>query len=325
MIDPNHLAILLPSAGEPGACPWEGGCGLRANSRANVDQLVINSASFGDIMDSIRRNLDSRDGGGHVFYPTEVFEDHFIYRRSSEGNDTYFRQSYAVAADGSIAFADDITEVTREFIPVTNASKTLSKIDPPATGMNEILFLKLLANSASLPDGHEFKVTEAQREEFLAKPEDAQAEFFANCCAACAAAVPPAENEDEDKPEAAATATAAPVIANTGTDTAGAVITMTTGELAQQRETIKAEVLAEIQAANDEAEAAALRVSLKANWSLPATAFDRMDLVSLKEISAVTPATNTGPIHTHANGITVNSGTRKFVASPKSTISKGAA
>jgi hypothetical protein len=90
----DHLA-LLPNA--IGACSWEDGCGLRANSKKEKQHdIVFNELDHGVMADSLRHHVDGLDDNQYIYYIHSIFKDFFVYeQRSREGREKkLYKQDY---------------------------------------------------------------------------------------------------------------------------------------------------------------------------------------------------------------------------------------
>jgi len=97
---PDHLA-LLPEA--TGACSWQDGCGIRANSEGLLEAVNL-----------VRDKLYSLDNDKLSYYLEEVYDDGtFIYREERDGKGKYYRRTYQIK-DGEVQFSNDAEEVVKE-------------------------------------------------------------------------------------------------------------------------------------------------------------------------------------------------------------------
>ena len=125
-IIPDHLA-LLPN--QKGACGWDDGCGIRANSTDNQKPnpvYIQNEQEMGTKMDKIRRyvdGLDIRDKQQErmtrVNYLRAVYSDYFIYwqeQRPTEQSNTsaLLKQGYEFDTSGNIILNGEPVEVIEE-------------------------------------------------------------------------------------------------------------------------------------------------------------------------------------------------------------------
>ena len=138
-IVPDHLALL---PGEDGACNWNDGCGIRNNSKHNMDKkdkskalvvdkkaclqtfletnqgidLIDNKASFNQIVSSVYDQLNSMDTERQAFYLEDVFDNYVVYsvvnRETREK--TMYKRDYKLADNGKIEFQGEPVEVRKK-------------------------------------------------------------------------------------------------------------------------------------------------------------------------------------------------------------------
>jgi hypothetical protein len=135
---PDHLALL---PGAEGACSWQDGCGVRANSKGGdsvtkdrdvnsilkefihqggiFNHLQNNERGYRELSSTIQSKLDAMDTDVRIHFLEELYDDSFIYRisRREEGNaprNQLYRRGYTVNEDGSVTFAEEVTPVTKE-------------------------------------------------------------------------------------------------------------------------------------------------------------------------------------------------------------------
>lgn len=157
---PDHLALL---PGEKGACSWEDGCGIRVNSKLNINQiqmeketievllqryaenkigatLQINESSVNEIMRDIQSKLNGMDvrgdenGIGRVYhYLEDLYSDYFVFYKSTPEGSTYYKQGYATNAKGQIEFVGDVVEVKKSinYVQVNQQGGKMSKEKSP--------------------------------------------------------------------------------------------------------------------------------------------------------------------------------------------------
>jgi hypothetical protein len=137
---PDHLALLL---GETGACSWDDGCGIRANSKGgenldgekekthpsllNPENWSVYVQGFKEVCDQMRSKLDAMDTNTTTYYLEEVFSDNtFVYQVMGGDNPGFFKRGYQINADGSIEFTGEPIKVTvtKEYTPVQGNSQT---------------------------------------------------------------------------------------------------------------------------------------------------------------------------------------------------------
>ena len=127
---PDHLA-LLPY--ETGACSFEDGCGVRANSSQtqknanNVKMKISNfkaamleemplqvNKDFTQIASDIQRMLDRMDTDNSYHFLEELYEAEFYYRVSASRRPAmFYRQAYTVNDNDEIEFVDSPVKVKR--------------------------------------------------------------------------------------------------------------------------------------------------------------------------------------------------------------------
>jgi hypothetical protein len=136
---PDHLALLLS---ETGACSWDDGCGIRANSKGgdelkkgkediadnkSAEELNANARGFKGICSGIQAKLDAMDNNVSTYYLEEAFDDNtFIYKVRGGDAPGLYKRGYQVAIDGTISFTGEPQEVTVEktYTPVQGNFKT---------------------------------------------------------------------------------------------------------------------------------------------------------------------------------------------------------
>lgn len=164
---PDHLA-LLPH--EQGACSWNDGCGLRANSfnpyttpqhnggnpmekqlwlafqlmgltltpRVAPASFQANQQGYLTLIEQLQRKLDAMDSDAQYHYLEELFDDGtFIYRISPrDGRPAqYYKRGYTIDAAGAVVFADVVTQVRRQvdYVNVVAPSPTANAATPVMT------------------------------------------------------------------------------------------------------------------------------------------------------------------------------------------------
>lgn len=133
---PDHLALL---PGGMGACNWEDGCGIRANTNQikikdyemKQEELlkiykdlskkgfavvpVVNETGYAELLDSVQNKLDSMDNEMTSFYLEEMYSDRLIYRRRNrDSNQSSLYQQYYTVEEGKFAFSGDPVEVRKD-------------------------------------------------------------------------------------------------------------------------------------------------------------------------------------------------------------------
>jgi hypothetical protein len=130
---PDHLALL---PGGTGACSWNDGCGIRANSKeggkmdktkdiSNVTRLIGANANEGykTLVQNMQNKLNTMDSDSSVYYLEDVFDSYVVYRCSMRvGGSKLFKQTYSADSAGTIEFTDDPVEVNQkiDYVPVTH-------------------------------------------------------------------------------------------------------------------------------------------------------------------------------------------------------------
>ncbi len=133
---PDHLALL---PGGTGACSWNDGCGIRANSKKKggtvnfevneqlkqemVDRIIADNQDNGyaTLIDNLRKKVDSMDDESKANYLQEVYSEYLVYKCSSKDGEKYYKQMYAVSDNGDVTLTGNAQEVKQkvEYIPVT--------------------------------------------------------------------------------------------------------------------------------------------------------------------------------------------------------------
>lgn len=133
---PDHLA-LLPN--EEGACSWNDGCGIRTNSKQknNMEKeitMVVNSLSdrkneYKEIVESVRRIVDSMDNSIYVNFLHEVYDDGFVYEAQRRDNNSsqFYIQKYILKEDGNIELLENPVPVQRN-VQYIAQSETETKV-----------------------------------------------------------------------------------------------------------------------------------------------------------------------------------------------------
>lgn len=145
-IRPDHLALL---PGGRGACSYEDGCGVRANTTngeggdrmADDDKgsrlikmvLTNEEVSHEQLHRDLQGTIDAMDSPRWVHYLRAVYDDYFVYRAEPrggpEGGDgrtpVLYKQDYSIDANGAVQIADaepvEVKEVV-SYKPTTNKS-----------------------------------------------------------------------------------------------------------------------------------------------------------------------------------------------------------
>ena len=143
---PDHLALL---PGGEGACNWADGCGIRNNEKPidalsvafkkilfdakelTISQLVNNvGASYNEIVDALRRKIDSLDSDSMIHYVQDVYEDTLVYEvRMRVGGVKFYKQAYTYN-NGTVELIGEPHEVHKkvEYISVNNNLKEETKM-----------------------------------------------------------------------------------------------------------------------------------------------------------------------------------------------------
>lgn len=148
---PDHLALL---PGESGACGWEDGCGIRANSSETINVntnedmtdpiLIMRQAALDDMLQSITDNkqgfqeligkisekLYAKDSPEEYYMLEEVYNDSIVYRKRCQNNAEgtgYYQQTYTINADGSIELDGEPQRVSRtiSYVPINTMRRTI--------------------------------------------------------------------------------------------------------------------------------------------------------------------------------------------------------
>jgi len=130
---PDHLALLPP--GVVGACSWQDGCGIRNNKEggegmdivATVKELTARGYSVArmykesmlTLIDAIRQKVDAMDTDARVHYLEDVYDNYFVYRSSSRGENVapmsrLYKRKYKTNSDGTVEFEGDPIPVVRK-------------------------------------------------------------------------------------------------------------------------------------------------------------------------------------------------------------------
>lgn len=149
---PNHLALL---PGEQGACSWDDGCGVRANSsnlkteenekmkdgqiKAKKDlirngfsvAINVNEDGFLDLVNKAQTKLDSMDNDQAVYFLEELYDNDLIYRvrDRTEGTTALYRQTYTVNTAGEFELTGDRSRVQKkvEYVQTNKMVRTVNK------------------------------------------------------------------------------------------------------------------------------------------------------------------------------------------------------
>lgn len=194
---PDHLALL---PGEQGACSWADGCGIRNNSKMEMDEVkkelviedVINgiiqvntSLSFDEIFRKIQDKLNMldvvvEDRRTVANYLQATYDDFFIYQKEDRvaGETKYYKQSYAFDASNTLTLVGEAIEVVRvlTYEPVVKQIQTNKKGGDNMTPCCKEKVNQLIANSATPWNESNREWLEAQDETIinnLAKPVEA--------------------------------------------------------------------------------------------------------------------------------------------------------
>lgn len=136
-VRPDHLALL---PGEEGACSWNDGCGIRANSvskfkkkgednvKAETLQMVKTlhiagysiseianyvETGYKELIDQIWNKLQGMGNNNVWYYLEELYDDSLVYTKSGEAETQMYRQNYKYA-DGGVEFVGDPVEVRKD-------------------------------------------------------------------------------------------------------------------------------------------------------------------------------------------------------------------
>ena len=134
---PDHLALL---PGEEGACSWNDGCGIRANSdsklkigggknvKAETLQMIktLNIAGYSiseienyvetgykELIDQVWNTLQTMGSDNVWYYLEELYDDYLVYAKSGQAETQMYKQNYK-NSDGTIEFVGDPVEVRKE-------------------------------------------------------------------------------------------------------------------------------------------------------------------------------------------------------------------
>lgn len=170
---PDHLALL---PGGRGACGWADGCGIRVNESNNnknkglqimtqeeinaikdgqvarILSLQANEKGFMELVDNIRRMVDSWDGEMAWHSLQEVYPTYFIYRRVPRNRPgiqpTLYKQNYTMS-DGSITLQGEPIPVQQnvEYLEMNTNQKSNKKGETEMKKCTPCQVDALLANS----------------------------------------------------------------------------------------------------------------------------------------------------------------------------------
>ncbi len=132
-IRPDHLALLPNSRG---ACSWEDGCGIRANEeeslpvdvtlaarddkvvlhpkiKSQVEQLIANELSHGEIWDKLQKLADARDNDFFIHYIEEVFDTYVIMRVRTATGHMLIKMDYSIDGEENVSLTGEPTQVRK--------------------------------------------------------------------------------------------------------------------------------------------------------------------------------------------------------------------
>ena len=122
-IIPDHLALL---PGGKGACSWEDGCGVRANSKKYKPQAyyhVTNEAGMKEIEDQLVKLLRKEVGNNQWVYIEDLWRDKAVYfvESNTVGNfsNGHFEIGYKTDKKGNVALNGNPKEVRRKITYVS--------------------------------------------------------------------------------------------------------------------------------------------------------------------------------------------------------------
>jgi len=179
---PDHLA-LLPEA--TGACSWQDGCGIRANSEGLLEAINL-----------VRDKLYSLDSDTDSYYLEEVYDDGtFIYRRNVRGaGEKYYKRTYQIKDEG-VQFGNDEEEVVKEIkykkiVTMKRTKNTKNNIG--GKRMDKVQELLTIAPSVYTEDD----------KEWLEKLEEGQVDKMITCAKVNAEVTAAKETAEADKVKA---------------------------------------------------------------------------------------------------------------------------
>lgn len=137
---PDHLALL---PGESGACGWNDGCGIRANSSSetiklnedgNMNEDVIltmrqlahenllfsitdNRQGYQELIQKISEKLYANDSEDEYYMLEEVYNDSVVYRKRCKTNEEgsgFYQQAYQINEDNSVELVEEPKRVRRD-------------------------------------------------------------------------------------------------------------------------------------------------------------------------------------------------------------------
>ena len=131
---PDHLALL---PGGTGACSWDAGCGIRANSnkkggtnvKKEFNEMIESLSQAGysiheigthatsgykDLIDDAYNILRGMEGTNNYYYLEEIFSDYLVYQVNElEGSSKMYKHFYQLK-DGEITLVGEPIEVRKE-------------------------------------------------------------------------------------------------------------------------------------------------------------------------------------------------------------------
>ena len=224
-IIPDHLALL---PGGRGACSFDDGCGIRANTKeegmpkgtASALLILMNSHAGAESKTKHKRvlqgmiqvnelshdgianqlwdhvdSLDTFDGDGNfvkIHFVQAIYDDYYVYSSRSDDDGTkLFRQDYTVNTEEQVEFGETITPVREDvkFVPITANSTTEDTMSEKTPCCPEKVDA-IIANENSA-------FTEDDREGLLAMEADTIEKIMTNAKTVVPEKPEPKLNEDE--------------------------------------------------------------------------------------------------------------------------------
>jgi hypothetical protein len=134
-IRPDHLALL---PGGRGACSYDDGCGVRANTEEGGDQVADDDkgsrlikmwlsnedVSHEQLYRELQLAIDTMDSPRWAHYLRAVYDDYFVYRAEPRGGPetgdgrlpVLYKQSYSVDANGSVQMGEAEPQTVKEVV-----------------------------------------------------------------------------------------------------------------------------------------------------------------------------------------------------------------
>lgn len=214
---PDHLAILPDNAG---ACSWNDGCGIRANSSQtkikdhemskeegnnelqvlkdmhkkgfSIFPLAVNVEGYEETIDKLRTKVDSMDNETTMYFLEEVYENVVVYRALNREtrSDSLYQVNYNIAQDGNVVLEGEPRQVRREvnYVALSAHKRRRTKFSNNAkqkkmSKIKEKADALILNNNSKFTDcDREFLegLSESKLDELMPKEEEPKPELNAN-------------------------------------------------------------------------------------------------------------------------------------------------